>query len=301
MSPFTLLGWLLIIVVVTMCVAYFRPRRKPEAVYGTDDGQADVYRETSIGRNARTTFEKIKREERAIGRHPGLDAPYGKRAVPPNAKKIVAITPRQMESVNIKRKLRGYPPLNRKGVQNAISSAWDTPRREPATSNDWLTYLILYEVFTDDHKSHTCAGTGGFTIDPNQPYNGQGGEFAGAGASGSWTDAPPDVSSAAALISTGSHFADNLSEPASFKGSSDNDPKYSPGDTVSGYGSGSRSDDPAPTQAPDPTPSSAPSVSDSGSSYSSSSDSSSSSSSSSDSGSSGGGDSGGGGGGGGGD
>lgn len=282
MDPFYLTGWLLVIVILTMCVAYFVPRKKAKAVYGTDDGQPDAfYRDGGITgygarRDGRVTFGK-----RNVGKHPALGAPYGQQS-----SQRVVLTPRQVERINIQRKLRGKPPFNRTGLTNAIAHPWDRyDVRQPQNTNDWLSYLIMYEIIFSDHQAHTVGGCGGVAIDPGAPYNGQGGEFAGAGASGSWGD--PVVRAQATAIEIGIPFA------------SDADPKYSPGDTVGGYGSRSfdvvtDKPDPSPvtTYAPDPSPSptySASSVSDSGSSYSSSSSDSSSSSSDSGSSSSGGG------------
>ena len=159
-----------------------------------------------------------------------------------SAKPKIFLTPRQLERVNIQRKLRNKPPLNQAGFANAAAHAWDQPRRQPDNSSDWLMYFVMYECFFADHQSHLVAPSGGLTIDPNLPYNGQGGEFAGAGASGDWARSDPYAALALTL-----DFAPL--PPPSDSGS------YSPGDTVGGYGS-----------TPDPTPS----VSDSSSSYSSS-------------------------------
>lgn len=284
---------------------------------------AAKYEETSIGRNASMTFEKIKAERdpsvenvfgkrphRPVGKHPALAAPYSR----PRA---IVLTPRMLERVNIERRHVGKRPLNRDGIRNAVSHAANQSR-QPDNSNDWLMYLILYENFRSDHAQSHCSGTGSVVIDPTLPGNGQGGEFGGAGASGAWTNPPAQVATVAAGIAVGAS-----TEYLASQRDPDQDPKYKPGDEVGGYGNAevrsyqnnpdyafdekpaARSEPmpepapqarPEPSYSPDPTPS-APSVSDSSSSYSSS------SSSSYDSGSSssGGGDSGGGGGGGGGD
>jgi len=216
---------------------------------------------------------------RPMRKSPTLAAPY----VP----STIYLTPRQLERVNIERRWLGKPALNIAGIQNAVAHAWDQPRKQPDNGTDWITYLILYEVLFADHQSSHCHVPSGIAIDPEKPYNGQGGEYAGAGASGSWTNDPAATAVAVGIVASAS--ADPLSDPASFKGSSDQDPKYQPGDTVGGYAARS---EPMPEPAPSYTAPSAPSVSDSSSSYSSSSYDSGSSSS-------GGGDSGGGGGGGG--
>ena len=290
MDPFYLTGWLLVIVILTMCVAYFVPRKKAKAVYGTDDGMPDVrtlagthISFNTIERTERAMGQRVTFGKRPVGKHPALGAPYGQQS-----NQRVVLTPRQVERINIQRKLRGKPPFNRTGLTNAIAHPWDRYGvRQPQNTNDWLSYLIMYEIIFSDHQAHTVGGCGEVTIDPGQPYNGQGGEFAGAGASGSWGD--PVVRAQAAAIESGIPFA------------SDVDPKYSAGDTVGGYGSRSFdvvTDKPdtadTSTYTPDPAPSTpsytAPSVSDSSSSYSSSSDSSSSSSDSGSSSSGGGGD-----------
>jgi hypothetical protein len=251
---------------------------------------------------------------RIVGRSPALDLPYGrhkrfgKRTEPPVRYRAISLTPRMLERMNHERRRRGAPPLNREGIKAAVATASTEyvthGNRQPGTSSDWLTYLILYEVLFDDHKSTYCTGTGGFTVDPNQPFNGAGGEFAGAGASGDWTAAPVTASIAATIVQPESFAPIPMGDQVGDGGG-----KYSAGDFVGGYGGGgypqSQPSDPSSSgpgpsySAPDPSPSS--SSSDSSSSSSSSSDSRSSSSSSYDSGSSSSFDSGGSSGGGGGD
>lgn len=216
-------------VLLGLALSRKRPAPRPSDAYRTLARDA-------MTRNPNITFEKIKAE-----RDPSVENIFGKRPVrkepalaasytPPTRKPTVVLTPRQIERVNIVRKQQGRAPFNRTGLKNAVSSAWDTPRREPATTNDWLTYLILYDIFFADHQSRHCAGAGGITIDPNQPYNGGGGEFAGAGASGDWTSAPPSVASIAGGIAVGAsagYIATHLEDT--------NLNDYRPGDTVGGY------------------------------------------------------------------
>lgn len=154
-----------------------------------------------------STFDQVVAKE-AIERRASVGLPrvVGKRrelAMPYTRKPTVVFTPRQIERVNIVRKQQGRAPFNRAGLKNAVSVAWDTPRREPTTAAEWLTFLIMYEILIADHQAPHCAGAGGITIDPNQPYNGGGGEFAGAGASGDWTSPTPVVSGIAAGIVVG--------------------------------------------------------------------------------------------------
>lgn len=223
---------------VLLRIAYKVMKYTPPS-YGTDDGQTDVQSNIKSARD-NTTFEKIRREERTrtFGKHAVLAAPYGKGLT---KKPTISLTPRMIERVNTQRKLRGMQPLNRTGIKSAIAHPWDRHDvQQPQSSNDWLTYLILYECFISDHQSHTVGGVGGFTIDPNVPYNGQGGEYGGAGASGDWTSAPASVMSAVADVAPQTD-ADGIVN------SYQNNPGYS-FDTKS---------DPSPSySAPDPSPSS---------------------------------------------
>lgn len=241
MSPYAILGLSLLAVLATVILAFaFAPRPRKVGMhpalfagYGRDDSLDDVHHRTLGG-----------------GRPPARAS----------AKPKIFLTPRQLERVNIQRKLRNKAPLNQAGFANAAAHAWDQPRRQPDNSSDWLMYFVMYECFIADHQSHLVSASGSLTIDPNQPYNGQGGEFAGAGASGDWAHSDPYAALALTPAPDGTGGFAPL-PPPSDSGS------YSPGDTVGGYGS-------------------TPSVSDSSSSYSSSSDSSSSSSDSSSSSSS---------------
>lgn len=277
MTPFAIMGWCFAIVFVTVALPWVFSRRKAEKNFITDVSEIPVEHRYRDGGTVgfRGPDDSI---ERVIGKHPALGAPYKREGYP---KTMVTLNPRQLERVNTQRKLRGKPPLNRAGFANAIAHAhpygWSDTPRQPTSTNDWLTYLILYECLFAGHQSPTVACGGYVTIDPNMPYNGQGGEFAGAGASGNWTD------------------------PDGLKTSGTGSDTYQPGDTVGGYGAGAglnddsggpasapsdpgpipggdggypqsspaSSDGPGPSySAPDPSPSS-----DSGSSYSSSSDS----------------------------
>jgi hypothetical protein len=106
-----------------------------------------------------------------------------RRAVPRPA--ACTLTTRDLEHVNVQRRLQGRSPLNRNGFKTAIASARTNP---PVDGNNWLPYLIAYELLTPDHVSSSVSGCAHISIDPGQPFNGQGGEFAGAGASGSWAE-----------------------------------------------------------------------------------------------------------------
>lgn len=209
----------------------------------------------------------------------------------------IHLTPRNLSLINSRRRSRGLPAMNRRGFQAAIAAA---PVRPSASHDDWLTYLIIYECLFADHQGRTPDTS--ITVTPDAPFNGQGGTFAGAGASGDW---PAGGDPAPATIEPGSrvglglavgaaaaaYAVDPLSDPNSYKGGDRLDPSdggpeaYNPPQSA-----------PEPSRAPEPSYDSGSSSGggDSGG------GSSSSSSSYDSGGSSGGGDSGGGGGGGGG-
>lgn len=159
------------------------------------------------------------------------------------------LTPRNLAHINAQRRLRGSSPLNERGFRAAISAA---PLRS-TQSSDWFTYLIMYDIFFADHTGH--APMSPITISPNEPGNGQGGAYGGAGASGGWPapDAPTLTPSplaglgAGAALVGGAYLAtqygtDPLSDPNSYKG----------GDRPDGPLVG---DGPGAANAPDPTPS----------------------------------------------
>ncbi len=211
------------------------------------------------------SFEQIKRENhkkpppfgnRTVGKSPALAAPYGR-------KPTIPLTPRMLERVNVERRRRGAPSLNRRGVTNAIAHPWDRAEvRQPQTTSDWLTYLIMYDVFIADHQQSQCSGVGGIRIDPNLSYNGQGGELAGAGASGDWTAAPVTATIAAGIAVGASAEYLTSQDPERPNGPLVGDgpsvaSDYRSGDTVGGYDSAPSSMNPDPTpsySAPDPTP-----------------------------------------------
>lgn len=111
--------------------------------------------------------------------------PFGQRAIPPiSAIPHIVLTPRHLEHINILRRRDGKLPMNATGFRAAIArqatTAVDTnPIR---STNDWLTYLILYEVLPGDHGQHRVAVDASIVVAPGEPFNGQGGVFAGAGA-----------------------------------------------------------------------------------------------------------------------
>lgn len=352
MTPFSLVAWCIIAVLVTVAVPYFigkRALRKKKVVdrvrskalwerLPIDEAAREVAKEdageyknpywtekkyhfdkhghkidTATGeyvapdnlsaasladKDERRTAQLAKEDEaaRSVGKSLLLASPYGARQRKPS----VFLTPRQLERVNMARTAAGKRPLNRSGFTSAVSHAWDQPRRQPDTREDWLTYLIMYECLFAGHTSGRTTVDTGLTITPDAPYNGHGGEFAGAGASGDWTSPDASTATAAAAIASGGAIlsqpdpyagaaaglygaTDPLSDPNSFKGSSDDAPAQNVQDPGNGPGVDNTAQDSAGTDA-------LTSVSDSGSSSSSDSSSSSSSDSSSSSSDGGGGD-----------
>jgi hypothetical protein len=91
-----------------------------------------------------------------------------------------------LERVNIQRKMRGKQPLGKLGFQNAVAHAWGQPARQPEDQTAWLAYLIAFKVLDPDHTQDRVACDYGLIVEPQQPYNGQGGEVPGAGTSGAW-------------------------------------------------------------------------------------------------------------------
>lgn len=267
MTPFDIMGWVFAAVMATILIRLVIGHKRPAPV--TDEVETkrvDAYREIARGSRANMTFEKINNlPPRTVGKHAALSAQYGGG----QRKPLVVLTQSMIERANVERRRRGYPALNRAGIQNAIAHPFDRhDTRQPSTSSQWLTYLILYEVFLTNHQQSHCSGTGGFTIDPNQPYNGQGGEFAGAGASGNWESSPvtAEIAAGIAVGASAGYLASGLND--------------GPGPSFGGD-STYKNDGGSVSSAPDPSPSASASPS-----YSApSSDSSSSSSSSNDGGS----------------
>lgn len=204
MTPYVILGTAVLAVLATTILALaFSPRPRKRSGFDIG-GKYEPFAEAGFGRSPKLniSFEEIKRELPTDEQHI-----FGNRTAPPYRKPIVAMTPRMLEHVNIQRKLRGVQSLNRAGFKNAIAGAWDTPRREPSTSSEWLTYLILYNCFLFEHEANMCAGAGGLIIDPNLSHNGMGGPWsrANSGVSGDWTG--PDAHLTAASV------ADSLAAP----------------------------------------------------------------------------------------
>jgi hypothetical protein len=210
-GPYEVCGLCAVAVVVTVILAFvMAPRRKQGGVvdsdlrlWGPDLPGEHRYR----AERPNISFEKIKREydppTAANAYHTAKGpTPFGKRTteaarklttdlsfVPPTVHPTITLSPRQIERINIQRKLRNRPPFNRKGLANAVAHPWDRyDVRQPQNANDWISYLIAYQIIFPDHQANTVSGCQGINIDPNLPYNGHGGEYAGAGVAGQWGD-----------------------------------------------------------------------------------------------------------------
>ena len=251
MTPYALTAWCIIAAIFAAVVPYIigklaLARKKDRLATSCEFGHFDAQIE----------------EVRKIAKNPILAAPYGETGYPAKAKpafgkrgvvvhdrkKSIFLTARQLEEVNVKRKLRGALPLNRTGLANAISHPWDRNNvQTPKTSDDWLAYLIMYECLWDhSHTSPTTAVETGVTITPDAPYNGHGGEFPGAGASGDWTSAGAQALAAAPLSMgvAGAVEADRGSDPAPAPDTSssytpDTSSSYTPDTSSSSFDSGS--------------------------------------------------------------
>ena len=240
MSPYAVLGLAVLAVMATVILALaFAPRRKREREV-----------EPALAGNG-YHFKQYRGGGTVTPR-----SSFGQRAYAPPRQKntTIFLTPRQIERVNIQRKLAGRPPFNRKGLTNAIAHPWDRADvRQPQSSNDWLSYLIMYEILFADHQSHVVSGCGGgVTIDTDAPYNGHGGEYAGGGASGDWSDNSTRATAAAIDHGIGIVGEPETAAPDPYVGIaaaaaasvSDSAPSYS------------SAPDPTPSySAPDPTPS----------------------------------------------
>lgn len=240
----------------------FRPEDEAVDHYATLARNVD---EAAI-RDAATEHARANGWRAPAGKKVELAAPYGIGAQKWPAMSF-SFTPRQLDRVNTARRTAGRPPLTSRGFRAAAAVAANEPRKQPDTTTDWLTYFLLYEVLAADHQG-SCHG--GLTINPDEPFNGHGGEYAGAGASGQWTT--PDPSTASAATAIAAHTPSPSVEGAT---------GYSPGDIVGGYGGGSApaerpvepatagdgyhysAPDPTPSYTPDPTPSYSPSSYDS--------------------------------------
>lgn len=264
MNPYTTVAWCLIAAIVAAVLPYLigrralaRKRHLPELLVP----ERDIYGEIADSSALKAARERFRdgdtitpRVDREIGAHPALGVGYG-RLLPGEAifdkhgrridrhdafqrTKSIFLTARELETVNAKRRLAGKQPLNRAGFSNAVSHAWGQPRRQPDTRSDWLTYLIVYECLFADHTASRVDMNTGITITPDAPYNGHGGEFAGAGASGDWTS-PGAQALGAAGVGMGVGAA--LDQAATADVSQDTPPV--------------RSEPSAPSYTPDPTPS----------------------------------------------
>ena len=202
-TPFTILGLCVLAALAAVILALSLPLRKrrqnePMTDYDhkTERVERASFRDGGIIAPRTVT-------QREIAKSPALFAPdwkqdqaetsrtFGKR------KPSLFLTPRQLERVNIQRKLRSTTPLTRGGFGNAVAHAWSL-RVKPTSVSDWLTYLILYESFSTDHWANRVYVDTGLTITPEAPYYGHADECPGAGAASHWSFADQTPARAAA-------------------------------------------------------------------------------------------------------
>jgi hypothetical protein len=285
-TPFGIFGVAVLAVLVTVIMALtFSPRHKRRpglndrdefVPYPTDypvalDKMRDRFRDGGLAHSIPRAEPPAAANAYHTAKGP-VPPSFGKR------KPSIFLTPRQLERVNIQRKLQGRQPLNRRGFTNAVAHAWDqhesthpTRQSQPVNTGDWLTYLILYECLFDDHSTGRTYVDTGLTITPEAPYNGHGGEFAGAGASGDWASPTASTAAAAAAIAAdgGAPFPGPQYDDAGGPAMAPSDPAYSrpvePAITGNGYhftdpapSTPSYTPDPSPSYTPDPSPSYSP-------------------------------------------
>jgi len=166
----------------------------------------------------------------------------------------VILTPRMLERANLRRRMAGLSPMTRDGFRSAVA----TSPVQYRSSDDWLSYFILYQCLVASHTSNHAYVNQGITVQPDEPGGGHG-EFGGAGASGSWQDKSPGDSGVGSLAvaagALGVLAAPDEPGPGTQRAAQlhdyGEDSKYQPGDTVGGYGGAApERSDPAPAAAP---------------------------------------------------
>jgi hypothetical protein len=130
-------------------------------------------------------------EPRPVGKNPVLAAPYGDKS---RSSPRLVLTPRDLSRINSVRRTRGLQPLNERGFRSAIAAAPVTS----TNSSDWFPYLIAYEIIVSNHSGLTPLDH--IVIAPEAPFNGQGAQYGGAGASGDWSTPDDGMVPAAAYL-----------------------------------------------------------------------------------------------------
>jgi hypothetical protein len=271
MTPYTIITWCIIAATGAAVLPYIigkrALRKKSRLGASSAYGHRSVYESPAL-KAARERFREggtiTPRATPFISTGPRWGSPCGRAACEPNLQNIpvrtedglkirrtfiaspghkltrrksIFLTARELEHVNIKRRLSGKPPLTRAGFTNAAALAWDRPERQPDTVADWLTYLTVYECSIPGHTSPRTSVDTGLTITPDAPYNGHWGEYTGAGTIGDWTS--PDaqalgsanVGMGAALDRDGNSLHDGSLPPPGNPGpwpTQDPSPSYSP-------------------------------------------------------------------------
>jgi hypothetical protein len=203
----------------------------------------------------KTQAHMLRQQSREYG------VPFGKRKLYEFAKSggpSVALTSRQLERVNVQRRLTGKRTLNRDGFAYAIASA--PPHTSPTDSNAWLLYFLMFNSSACPSKGLSVHDKvdGDVSIAP-----------VGGGYGGVWTGyevepgtvITPEPAAAAALaagaaLATGATFGtyDSAPEPtpAPSYSAPDPSPSYSApepsySDTSSSYSSPSFDSSPSPS------------------------------------------------------
>lgn len=136
--------------------------------------------ENDEGGRAQLDSPELRPGVRAVGFSAVLCAPYGsseKKKTAPRQNGSAArvlLTARQMQHINVERRKRLQPMLNRRGFRAAIYYAWGQLVRPPQTLNDWSLFLILYRSLTSDHWQPTeSIDDEPISIDLEACYHGQ--------------------------------------------------------------------------------------------------------------------------------
>lgn len=127
------------------------------------------------------------------GLAPGETHPRWKDHPTERTKRVVRLTARDLERINIRRKLADRRPLTLGGFTNGLAAA---PPNQ--SGSDLLMWLLIFESSQPGHYGHRCSVESGISVTPDAPYNGLGGSYGGAGSSGSWGAGTPDGSTGAA-------------------------------------------------------------------------------------------------------
>lgn len=171
----------------------------------------------------------------------------------------ITLTPRHLEHINILRRRDNKPLLNAVGSRTAIArQATAAEPRTVTTTNDWVAYLIAYAVLSSEHQQSRVACEHSIAISPDAPFNGQGGRFAGAGATSSFDAPPAATDDEAGKIATRGLAYGSAGGLAAALAATEPQPTPEPQPAPTPTPEPQPAPEPAPEPQPTPTPYSAP-------------------------------------------